>query len=631
MGSLLAVAAGMRTIGLLITLLAVAPQAATDQKPVVPEGTIITSAQVTGFDIDRLSPGLRQEIRNLAGTPLKQERLDELAARIEAERPRYVAAVRAVMESDGQARVFFVVGRQSEPDRDDNVNARYIVEQADITGVPDDELTQALRDDLQGLVGKRLDSDEADRLRGAPRTRASPLRGVPAHPARERSWPHPARVRGQQEGAATMAALRAAPIERVYHSEQGWGSYLDLGIGDRNIRFTPIVAIDNADDLVEEYSGCGLRFETRKLGTRRLGASLEWSWFDQDWRGATLDALAVQARDSRSVRHAIDDHAAAEVRLQPGPQRRRRRQHLGAGAARPRRPTHRWRTRRSPRSATTGDGRTAPMRTHHVEASFGVRAGSRELESDLAYTRYLGQGSYRYDFGRHHVQATGMAGGITGHAPLFERFTLGDSTDAARLGQVRHRAGRRRPDGLLVDRIPLYRARAVPRHRIGLGRGHRAPGPRLDGFRFPRGAGVPGRWLPAEHRQPERRLHDGSPDLGAWDPVVAPSVGEPPRSLLALLAVAGRRRSSAQTLTVDTVGDALKIRAPGFSFLKGEPLARLKDGRSVRVELAAMVLPGPREVAAGDEPADLRLELRSLGGTIRRDRRWTRAPSRSRT
>ena len=56
-----------------------------------------------------------------------------------------------------------------------------------------------------------------------------------------------------------------------------------------------------------------------------------------------------------------------------------------------------------------------------------MRAGTRELESDLAYTRYLGQGWYRYDLGRHHVQASGMAGGITGHAPLFERFTLGDS------------------------------------------------------------------------------------------------------------------------------------------------------------------------------------------------------------
>jgi hypothetical protein len=50
---------------------------------------------------------------------------------------------------------------------------------------------------------------------------------------------------------------------------------------------------------------------------------------------------------------------------------------------------------------------------------------------------------------------------------------------------------------------------------------------------------------------------------------------------------------SAQTLTVDTVGDSLKIHAPGFSFLKGDPVVRLKDGRSVRVELAALVLASP--------------------------------------
>src|SRR6476646_11879787 len=122
MGALLAFSEGMRTLGLLITLLTVTPQAATDQRPSVPAGTTITSAQVTGFDIDRLSPGLREAIRNLAGTPLKKERLYELAARLEAERPRYVAAVRTVMDPGGEARVFFVMGRQPEPPADDNVN-----------------------------------------------------------------------------------------------------------------------------------------------------------------------------------------------------------------------------------------------------------------------------------------------------------------------------------------------------------------------------------------------------------------------------------------------------------------------------------------------------------------------------
>ena len=70
------------------------------------------------------------------------------------------------------------------------------------------------------------------------------------------------------------------------------------------------------------------------------------------------------------------------------------------------------------------------------------------------------------------------------------------------------------------------------------------------------------------------------------------------RVVVALLVVLAwpAARSSAQSVTVDAVGDALKIRAPGFSFLKGDPLARLKDGRSVRVELGGAGAPGAREV-----------------------------------
>ena len=63
-------------------------------------------------------------------------------------------------------------------------------------------------------------------------------------------------------------------------------------------------------------------------------------------------------------------------------------------------------------------------------------------------------------------------------------------------------------------------------------------------------------------------------------------------AVLALL-VWQAARLSAQSLSVDTVGEALRIRASGFSFVQGDPLARLRDGRTVRVELAALVLPGP--------------------------------------
>ena len=54
----------------------------------------------------------------------------------------------------------------------------------------------------------------------------------------------------------------------------------------------------------------------------------------------------------------------------------------------------------------------------------------------------------------------------------------------------------------------------------------------------------------------------------------------------------------AQALTVESAGDALRVRVSGFSFLSGEPAARLKDGRSVRIELAAIVLHGVEKKAA---------------------------------
>jgi hypothetical protein len=45
----------------------------------------------------------------------------------------------------------------------------------------------------------------------------------------------------------------------------------------------------------------------------------------------------------------------------------------------------------------------------------------------------------------------------------------------------------------------------------------------------------------------------------------------------------------AQAVTVSVSGDALQVRAPAFNFMSGEVLRRLKDGRSVRVELELVV------------------------------------------
>ena len=135
------------------------------QEASAPEGAVIESAELSGLSMNQLSPGLRREIEALAGTPLSARRLEELVARIEAERLDVVAASRSVARPDGKARVIFLVARISEDKglRAD-INARYIVESAAIEGVRASQISQALQDEVHALAGSRLDPDKADDL-----------------------------------------------------------------------------------------------------------------------------------------------------------------------------------------------------------------------------------------------------------------------------------------------------------------------------------------------------------------------------------------------------------------------------------------------------------------------------------
>ena len=203
------------------------------------------------------------------------------------------------------------------------------------------------------------------------------------------------------------------------------GQLPDPAIGGRDLRLTPLIAIDDGDDLIEEYSGFGLRFETRKLITERLGASLEWSTFDQTWRDATLAAIAVNPQIPRlyetrsTVTPLVTFAFTPELRVTAGVSISELEPLPGAVGS----------EMANAAVASIGYDRRwhAAGATQDLNAIFGMRAGSRALESDLAYTRYLGQGWYRYARGRHSVRVSGMAGSITGDAPLFERFSLGDS------------------------------------------------------------------------------------------------------------------------------------------------------------------------------------------------------------
>lgn len=422
---------GMRTLALLLALPLLASAAAAPQGPDAAEGTTITSAQVSGINDNRLSPGLRRDIDALVDTKLEWARLRALASRIEEERPGVAASVRAVPAGTDSARVLFLVARVGDEEQDvrQNVNARYTIESAAIEGAPEPGVSQGLRDEIQALVGTRVDSE-------ALRTLTNRLRDeLPGYDVQRRL------SRGSERGQLQLVFsvnpgeelrwlhFQPNPSKLLFHSEQGWSGLLDVDIRSRDWRVAPIFALDNRDDLVEEYSGVGARVETRKVGTERLGAALEMSWFEQTWQDETLAALALQPLIPGAYRNRTTVAPSMVFGITPN-------LHVGGGVS----ITELESLSQSPASqmanvatlsAGYGQQWRRPGGTHKVNAQFDYRAGTEALQSDLVYKRYLLNGRYVYEWGRQTVLASAAAGGISSdakQAPLFERFTLGDSS-----------------------------------------------------------------------------------------------------------------------------------------------------------------------------------------------------------
>jgi hypothetical protein len=286
-------------------------------------------------------------------------------------------------------------------------------------------LSASLRDELQALTGQPLGSDRVEQAETKLKAELS------EHDVRRRvtrgSRPGEIELTFIVDKAEAARWLHFEPLKStlVYHSDQGWGSFLDFPLTGGDFRFTPIVAIDHNDDLVEEYSGFGLRFESRRLGTERLGASLEWTTFDQDWRDATLAALAADPQlpaiyDERTtITPLVSVAVTQQLRVSGGvsiteltPPSDLPDSDMASAAIFSLGYDHQWRRGGA---------------DHDFAAGFVVRAARTALESDYVYTRYFGQADYSYRWARHTLVLSAMAGGIDGAAPLFERFALGDS------------------------------------------------------------------------------------------------------------------------------------------------------------------------------------------------------------
>jgi hypothetical protein len=64
---------------------------------------------------------------------------------------------------------------------------------------------------------------------------------------------------------------------------------------------------------------------------------------------------------------------------------------------------------------------------HGIQADYEFRSGNHNLDSDFIYTRHFVQSQYIYGNRENQLLVRFLAGRISGTAPLFEQFSLGDT------------------------------------------------------------------------------------------------------------------------------------------------------------------------------------------------------------
>ncbi|HLH40843.1 MAG TPA: BamA/TamA family outer membrane protein [Bryobacteraceae bacterium] len=314
---------------------------------------------------------------------------------------------------------------EEKASQDLNVNSRYTVESVRLLGT-DLKISNALRVEVDRIVGGKYDlsaiEDLADRIKSEMHLadiKISVTRGTT-----------PDHVIVNLEARQQQQKFDLNVAKFVYDSKEGWNGD---GAATMNFHENAVTfgLVSDNDTLVERYAGIRARFERKSVGTDRVQLRFEFDSFHTQWNTATLSEAPLS--EIYRTRQVFTPEATVVI-LPPldwsfGVSFDR----LGV-----------------PFSSTTVGGAAAAKtessnavvntlryhqrwgsahdrREQEVNASYIVRAGTGLLDSDRAFTRHLARAFYRFRRGRHTVRADFAAGRLSGAAPLYERFVLGDS------------------------------------------------------------------------------------------------------------------------------------------------------------------------------------------------------------
>jgi hypothetical protein len=304
-----------------------------------------------------------------------------------------------------------------------NVNTRYDVESATLSGIRQSSVSQGLRDDMQKLVGRKYDPDAAEaiarRLRDeldGYRVSVKVRRGDEAEHLKviflaERVWDR-------------RFDLRGSPL--LFTNEDGFSLSLVPSFETHHNVFS-FGYVTDANDLLERNTGWVVRYENRNVGTSAVQVGVEYDYFHPSFQPETEAALIATPvvpgiyRTREVFAPSISVLPVRDIKLTFGasfqtlnmqyPMPYDQAAHaftFGAQYRKEARPRHGLR--------------------HSISIDYGLRDGTSHLESDFRYTRQRVAGDYTLGVAHHEFAWHFEGGHLSGAAPLFERFSIGSAT-----------------------------------------------------------------------------------------------------------------------------------------------------------------------------------------------------------
>ncbi len=309
------------------------------------------------------------------------------------------------------------------PQEDVNVNSRYTVEKVDVSGRLSPRISHELRQELDSVVGQKLDHSVLERLAGRIR---HDLR-VQNVAVRVRRGEVPDHVTVEFEVQSGRRKDFDIDVPKfAYNSRQGWSGIAEATTTAGNTAFTAGVASDG-DDLVERFSGIRARAERESAGTKRLRLRFEFDSYHSQWNPSSVSALAQQPLEPGIYRSRNNFEPTATIVLaQPLT--------LTFGVS------FQQMQMQTPAPVTqSANAIETTLRFHKrledvysskqdVDAAYALRAATKALGSDFVYVRHSAKVRYEVLRGHNELTLDFAVGGLTGRAPLYERFVLGNAS-----------------------------------------------------------------------------------------------------------------------------------------------------------------------------------------------------------